>query len=125
MSDERPKALLKLPVKELVKAGPKAPFVLVRHVIESEGPRLSVEADGHRRSSGFVVEEYVDRLITRQLMLVRGQGGLAGLAMVGTEAAATAEVVAAPLSGIPKVLFVTRWQPGAGPGRGHGQHLVW
>jgi integrase/recombinase XerC len=28
------------------------------------------------------------------------------------------------LSGIPKVLFVTRRQPGAGPGRGGGQHLV-
>jgi len=28
------------------------------------------------------------------------------------------------LSGIPKVLFVTRWQPGAGPGGGGGQHLV-
>jgi hypothetical protein len=24
------------------------------------------------------------------------------------------------LSGIPKVLFVTRWQPWAGPGRGGG-----
>lgn len=29
------------------------------------------------------------------------------------------------LSGIPKVLLVTRWQPGAGPGGGGGQHLVW
>jgi hypothetical protein len=28
------------------------------------------------------------------------------------------------LSGIPKVLFVTRRQPGAGPGRGSGQHLI-
>jgi hypothetical protein len=28
------------------------------------------------------------------------------------------------LSGIPKVLFVTRRQPGAGPGRCHRQHLV-
>jgi len=28
------------------------------------------------------------------------------------------------LSGIPKVLFVTWGQPGAGPGRGGGQHLV-
>lgn len=97
MSDERPKALLRLPVKELVKAGPKAPFVLVRHVVESEGPRLSAEADGYRCSSGFDVEEYVDRLIARQLMLVRGQGALAGLAIAGAEAAATAEAVVAPL----------------------------
>jgi len=98
MSDERPRALLKLPIKELVKAGPKAPLVVVRHVIETEGPRLSVEADGHRRSSGFDVEQYVDRLITRQLMLVRGQGALAGLAMAGAGLAAAAEVVAAPLA---------------------------
>jgi hypothetical protein len=28
------------------------------------------------------------------------------------------------LSGIPKVLFVTRWQPGAGPGGGGGKHLI-
>ena len=28
------------------------------------------------------------------------------------------------LSGIPIVLFVTRRQPGAGPGRGGGQHLI-
>ena len=28
------------------------------------------------------------------------------------------------LSGIPKVLFVTWWQPWAGPGRGGSQHLV-
>ncbi len=34
---------------------------------------------------------------------------------------ATAEQL---LSGIPKVLFVTRWQPGAGPGGGGGQHLI-
>jgi len=30
----------------------------------------------------------------------------------------------APLSGIPEVLFVTRGQPGAGPGRGGVEHLV-
>ena len=29
-----------------------------------------------------------------------------------------------PLSGIPKVLLVTGWEPGAGPGRGGGQHLI-
>ncbi len=28
------------------------------------------------------------------------------------------------LSSIPKVLFVTRWQPGAGPGGGGSQHLI-
>jgi hypothetical protein len=28
------------------------------------------------------------------------------------------------LSGIPKVLLVTRRQPGAGPGRGGGEHLI-
>jgi hypothetical protein len=28
------------------------------------------------------------------------------------------------LSGIPKVLFVTWREPGAGPGRGGGQHLI-
>jgi hypothetical protein len=89
---------MKLPVKELVKAGPRAPLVLVRHVIEIEGPRLSAEADARRRSSGFDVEEYVDRLIKGQLMLVRGQGALAGLAMVGAEAIAGAEAVAAPLA---------------------------
>jgi len=28
------------------------------------------------------------------------------------------------LSGIPEVLLVTGWQPGAGPGGGHGQRLT-
>ena len=32
--------------------------------------------------------------------------------------------IARPLSAIPKVLFVTRRQPGAGPGGGGGQHLI-
>ena len=32
--------------------------------------------------------------------------------------------VLAELSGIPKVLFVTWREPGAGPGRGGGQHLI-
>jgi hypothetical protein len=35
-----------------------------------------------------------------------------------------AELLASELSGIPKVLFVTGWQPGAGPGRGGSQHLI-
>src|SRR6266487_3789555 len=40
------------------------------------------------------------------------------------EEALDAADVGVLLSGIPIVLFVTRWQPGAGPGRGGGQHLI-
>jgi hypothetical protein len=91
--DAKPRALLKIPIRELVKAGPNAPLVLVRHVIESEAPRLVDEAEGHRSADNFDIEEYVDQLIKRQLMLVRGQGALAGLSLVAAEAAASAEVV--------------------------------
>ena len=56
-------------------------------------------------------------------------------AMTGGDAAEMAEAwLASPehfiddlrrvLSGIPEVLFVTRGQPGAGPGGGGGQHLI-
>lgn len=91
--DRKPRALLDIPLMELVKAGPNAPLVLVRHVIESEADRLVDEAEGHRSAADFDVQEYVDQLIARQLMLVRGQGALAGLAIVAAEAAASAEVV--------------------------------
>ena len=30
-----------------------------------------------------------------------------------------------PTKRLPEVLLVIWWQPGAGPGRGHGQHLAW
>lgn len=95
MTDMLPKPRVKLPVKDLVRAGANAPAVLVRHVVESRAPKLSAEAAAHRGAAGFDVEDYVDRLVKRQLMLVRGQGALAGLAVVAAEGAAAAEVVVA------------------------------
>ena len=71
-----------------------APAVLVREVVQRRGSQLSAEAEGHRRSADFDVEGYVDRLIKRQLMLVRGQGALAGLAVVASEAVAASKTVA-------------------------------
>jgi hypothetical protein len=95
MTEMLPKPLAKLPVKELVRAGANAPAVLVRHVVESRAPKLSAEAAAHRNAAGFDVEDYVDRLVKSQLMLVRGQGALAGLAVVAAEGAGAAEIVVA------------------------------
>jgi hypothetical protein len=94
MSDQQTKSVLKFPIGDLVKAGANAPAVLAREVAQRRGPKLSAEAAGHRRSADFDVEEYVDRLIKRQLMLVRGQGALAGLAVIASEAVAASETVA-------------------------------
>src|SRR5260221_606287 len=104
MSDQQTKPVLKLPIGDLVKAGANAPAVLVREVAQRRGPKLSAEAAGHRRSADFDVEEYVDRLIKRQLMLVRGQGALAGLAVVAPEAVAPSETVVSVGGAVPVAL---------------------
>jgi hypothetical protein len=104
MSNEQAKSVLKPPIGELVKAGASAPAVLVREVVQRRGPKLSAEAAGHRRSADFDVEEYVDRLIKRQLMLVRGQGALAGLAVIASEAIAASETVISVGGAVPVAL---------------------
>ena len=104
MSEQLTKPVLKLPIGDLVKAGAHAPAVLVREVIQRRGPKLLAEATGYRSAAGFDVEDYVDRLIKRQLMLVRGQGALAGLALVASEAAAASETVASAGGAVPVAL---------------------
>jgi hypothetical protein len=101
MSDQQTKPTLKLPIGDLVKAGANAPAVLAREVAQRRGLKLSAEAAAHRRSADFDVEEYVDRLIKRQLMLVRGQGALAGLAVIASEAAAASETVVSAGAAVP------------------------
>lgn len=93
MSDQQAKPVLMLPIGDLAKAGANAPAVLVREVVQRRGAKLSDEAAGHRRAADFDVEEYVDRVIKRQLMLVRGQGALAGLAVAASEAVAASKTV--------------------------------
>ncbi|MFC5063666.1 hypothetical protein [Actinomycetospora atypica] len=80
---ERPQ----FPLKELLQAGPKAPLVLVEYVIERRGPDISKEQAKAREEAGFGVEAYVDDLVKKQLLLVRGQGALAGLGFVAAGAA--------------------------------------
>lgn len=104
MSGQQTKSVLKLPIGDLAKAGAHAPAVLVREVAQRRGPKLSAEAAGHRCSEDFDVEEYVDRLIKRQLMLVRGQGALAGLAVVASEAVAASETVSNKGGALPVAL---------------------
>lgn len=104
MSDHQTKSVLKLPIGDIVKAGANAPAVLIREVVQRREPKLSAEAAGHRRSADFDVEEYVDRLIKRQLMLVRGQGALAGLAVIASEAVAASETVASGGAAVPVAL---------------------
>jgi hypothetical protein len=101
MSEQQTKSVLKLPIGDLVKAGVNAPAVLAREVTQRRALKLSAEAAAYRRSADFDVEEYVDRLIKRQLMLVRGQGALAGLAIVASEAAAASETVVTAGAAIP------------------------
>jgi hypothetical protein len=104
MSDQQIKSVLKLPVGDLVKAGANAPAVLVYEVVQRRGPKLWAEAEGHRRSAGFDVEKYVDRLVKSQLMLVRGQGALAGLAVIASEALAASEAVVSVGAAVPVAL---------------------
>ena len=92
MSDgERPK----FPLNELLRAGPKAPLVLVRYVIERRGPEISGEEARAQQESDFDVETHVDDLVKKQLLLVRGQGALAGLSFVVAGAAGPGVVPAA------------------------------
>jgi hypothetical protein len=87
-----------------VRAGADAPAFLVREVVERRGPKLLAEAEDHRRSADFNVEKYVDRLVKSQLMLVRGQGALAGLAVIASEALAASETIASAGAAVPVAL---------------------
>ena len=51
-------------------------------------------------------------------------GGVEGSGCRDIADACLAWLATRALSGIPIILLVTRWQPGAGPGRGSGQHLI-
>src|SRR3984957_3409003 len=104
MSDQQTKSVLRLPVGDLVKAGANAPAVLVHEVVQRRGPKLLAEAESHRCSADFDVEKYVDRLVKSQLMLVRGQGALAGLAVIASEALAASETVASVGAAVPVAL---------------------
>lgn len=80
----------KFPVKELVKAGPNAPAVLVRHIVETQGPALMADAGRHHEAEDFDVEEHVDRLIRSQLLLARAQGAGGGALISATQIPAVA-----------------------------------
>lgn len=99
------------PVKELVAAGPRAPVVLVRHIVQTQGPALMDAAREQRAADGFDVEDYVDRLIRSQRLLARAQGAGGGavvaaaqipaaLAGPGAALAATVTMVLADLTAL-------------------------
>lgn len=67
------------PFRELVKAGPDAPRVLVTHVVDSQGSDIAAAMARHRADSDFDAEKHIDRLIASQLKLVRAEGAGAGL----------------------------------------------
>lgn len=73
------------PIKDLVTAGPMAPVVLVRHIVETQGPALMANARSHRAADDFAVEEYVDRLIASQRRLARAQGAGGGAVVAAAQ----------------------------------------
>lgn len=68
----------KFPVQELLHAGPNAPKVLIRHIVEADGKPLTERVRKEFSPKDMDVEEYLDRLVKSQLMLARSQGAGAG-----------------------------------------------
>lgn len=81
MDDDGPNSAIakpKFPVKDLIKAGPAAPKVLVDHVINAQGRDIAVKVAAQRSRPDFDLDAYVESLIKSHLMLARGQGAGGG-----------------------------------------------
>ncbi|WP_345410461.1 hypothetical protein [Actinomycetospora chlora] len=64
----------------------------MRYVIERRGPEITSEETRARSASDANVERHVEDLIRKQLLLVRGQGALAGLGLVASGASGPAAI---------------------------------
>lgn len=68
----------KFPIKELIKAGPAAPQVLVGHLVATQGPEIAKTVAEDRAEPGFDPEAYVDELIRKHRWFARLQGAGGG-----------------------------------------------
>ncbi|MFE6645398.1 hypothetical protein ACFVJS_02465 [Nocardioides sp. NPDC057772] len=68
----------KFPIKELIKAGPAAPQVLVGHLVATQGPEIAQKVAEDRAEPGFDADAYVDELIRKHRWFARAQGAGGG-----------------------------------------------
>lgn len=103
----------KFPVKELIKAGPAAPQVLVGHLVATQGPEIATKVAGDRAEPGFDPEAYVDDLIRKHRWLARLQGAGGGAMIAVAEVPAVVggpgAVVAAAGTAILGDLIALAW----------------
>ena len=101
------------PVKELIKAGPAAPQVLVGHLVATQGPEIARKVGEERAKPGFDLEAYVDELIRKHRWLARLQGAGGGAMIAVAEVPAViggpAAVVAAAGTAILGDLVALAW----------------
>lgn len=84
-----------------------APVVLVRHIVQTQGPALMTSAREHGTADGFNVEDYVDRLISSQRLLARAQEAVIAAAQIpallggpGAALAATVTIILVDLTAL-------------------------
>ena len=113
----------KFPVKELIKAGPAAPQVLVGHLVATQGPDIATKVAAERAKPGFAVESYVDDLIKSHRRLARFQGAGGGAMIFAAElpAAIGGPAAVAAAAGT-AILGVHRWPPAARRRRSSRRH---
>ncbi|TQL67419.1 EcsC family protein [Nocardioides albertanoniae] len=103
----------KFPVKELIKAGPAAPQVLVGHLVATQGPEIARKVAADRNKPGFEAEAYVDDLIKSHRRLARLQGAGGGAMIAAAEVPAViggpAAVAAAAATAILGDLVALAW----------------
>ncbi len=103
----------KFPIKELIKAGPAAPQVLVGHLVATQGPEIAEKVAADRAEPGFDPEAYVDELIRRHRWFARLQGAGGGAMIAVAEVPAViggpAAVVAAAGTAILGDLVALAW----------------
>ena len=103
----------KFPIKELIKAGPAAPQVLVGHLVATQGPDIARAVDEERAKPGFDTEAYVDELVKRHRRLARLQGAGGGAMIAAAEIPAViggpGAVVAAAATAILGDLVALAW----------------
>lgn len=75
----------KFPIKDLVKAGPAAPQVLVGHLVATQGPEIAAKVAADRAVPGFAAEAYVDDLVRKHRRLARVQGAGGGAMIAAAE----------------------------------------
>lgn len=103
----------KFPVKELIKAGPAAPQVLVGHMVATQGPEIARRVAEDRAQPGFDTEAYVDELIRKHRWFARLQGAGGGAMIAVAEVPAViggpGAVVAAAGTAILGDLIALAW----------------